>query len=40
MIAKELQYIGNEDALNVLASSDAVGRSLNGLINALREKAA
>ena len=40
MIAKELQYIGSEDALNVLASSDAIGRSLNGLINALREKAA
>lgn len=39
IIARELQYICSEDAHNILASSDAIGRSLNGLINALREKA-
>jgi four helix bundle protein len=39
MIARELQYICSEDAHSILASSDAIGRSLNGLINALREKA-
>ena len=40
MIAKELQYISNEDAQRLLASSDAIGRSLNSLINSIREKAA
>jgi len=33
LIAKELQYIGGEEAQRILASSDAIGRSLNGLIN-------
>ena len=40
MIAKELQYMSGEDAKRILASSDAIGRSLNSLINSLREKAA
>jgi four helix bundle protein len=40
MIAKELQYMSSDDALRILASSDAIGRSLNSLINSLREKAA
>jgi four helix bundle protein len=39
MIAKELQYTCSEDAHCIWASADAIGRSLNGLINALREKA-
>lgn len=40
MIAKELQYMGGEDAGRILASADAIGRSLNSLINSLREKTA
>jgi four helix bundle protein len=40
MIALELQYISREDGSRLLASSDAIGRSLNGLINSMREKAA
>jgi four helix bundle protein len=40
MIAKELQYISGEEAQRVLAQADAIGRSLNSLINSLREKAA
>ena len=40
MIAKELQYIGDEEAKLILASAGAIGRSLNSLINSLREKAA
>ena len=40
MIAKELQYISSDQALRILASTDAIGRSLNSLINSLREKAA
>jgi four helix bundle protein len=40
MIAKELRYLGSEEAQRLLASADAIGRSLNGLINSLREKAA
>jgi four helix bundle protein len=40
MIAKELQYISCEHSQRILASSDAIGRSLNSLINSLREKAA
>jgi four helix bundle protein len=40
MIAKELQYMSDEEAQRTLASSDAIGRSLNSLINSLREKAA
>jgi four helix bundle protein len=39
MIAKELQYMSGEDAACILASADAIGRTLNGLINSLREKA-
>jgi len=40
MIARELQYINCEDSQRILASSDTIGRSLNSLINSLREKAA
>jgi len=40
MIAKELEYISSEVAQRLLASADAIGRSLNSLINSLREKAA
>ena len=40
MIAKELQYISSEEGKQLLASSDAIGRSLNALINSLREKVA
>jgi len=40
MIAQELQYISPEEGKGLLASSDAVGRSLNALINSMREKAA
>jgi four helix bundle protein len=40
MIAQELQYISVEESQRVLASSDAIGRGLNSLINSLREKAA
>lgn len=40
MIAKELQYLNGGDTQRILASSDTVGRSLNGLINSLRERAA
>jgi four helix bundle protein len=40
MIAQELQYIRREEAQRLLASADAIGRSLNSLINSLREKAA
>jgi four helix bundle protein len=40
LIAKELQYISNQEAERVMASSDAIGRSLNSLINSLKEKAA
>jgi four helix bundle protein len=36
MIAKELQYISGEEAVNLLASADAIGRSLNSLINSLK----
>ena len=39
MIAKELQYLSGEDAGCILASAVAIGRSLNSLINSLREKA-
>jgi len=39
MLAGELQYICGEDAQRILASADAIGQSLNGLINAIREKA-
>jgi len=40
MIAKELQCLSNDEARHVLASADAIGRSLNSLINSMREKAA
>jgi four helix bundle protein len=40
MIAKELQYLKSEDAKRLLTSSDAIGRSLNSLINSINEKAA
>jgi len=40
MIAQELQYLGSEEAKHLLASADAIGRSLNGLINSLGERAA
>jgi four helix bundle protein len=40
MIAKELQYISSEEAQRILASADAIGKSLNSLINSLRENAA
>ena len=39
MIAKELQYISVGESERVLASADTLGRSLNALINSLREKA-
>ena len=40
MIAKELQYLETEEAQRILAAADTIGRSLNSLINSLREKAA
>jgi four helix bundle protein len=40
MIAQELQYLRSEEAQRLLASADAIGRSLNSLINSLGEKAA
>jgi hypothetical protein len=40
MIAKELQYISGAESKRILATADAIGRSLNSLINSLREKAA
>lgn len=40
MIAKELQYVSNEETLRLLEKADAIGRSLNSLINSLKEKAA
>jgi len=40
MIANELQYLNSEEAQHLLAKADAIGRSLNSLINSMREKAA
>ena len=40
MIAKELQYISGEETQRLLASADAIGKSLDSLINPLRENAA
>jgi four helix bundle protein len=40
MIAQELEYISCEECGRLLASSDGIGRSLNSLINSIREKAA
>lgn len=37
MIAKELQYMSGEDAGRILASADAIGRSLNSHQFAARE---
>jgi len=36
MIAHELRYLAEQDAKKLLASAASVGRSLSGLINALR----
>jgi four helix bundle protein len=40
MTAKELQYLSNEETLRLLEKADAIGRSLNSLLNSLKEKAA
>lgn len=40
MIAQELQYLRVEEERALLASADAIGRSLNSLINSLRERVA
>jgi four helix bundle protein len=40
MIAKELQYIELSESERLLSSADAIGRSLNSLINSLRQKTA
>src|SRR5215475_10038224 len=40
MIAQGLQYLTTEEARRLLASSDTIARSLNSLINSLRENAA
>jgi four helix bundle protein len=40
MIAQELQYLQNEEAQRLLASADAIGGSLNCLINSINAKAA
>jgi four helix bundle protein len=40
MIAQELQYLRSEEAQHLLASANAIGRSLNSLINSMTEKAA
>jgi four helix bundle protein len=40
MIAKELQYLSTEETNKLLTTADAIGRSLNSLINSLTEKAA
>jgi four helix bundle protein len=40
MIARELEYIRREDGAHLLASSDAIGRSLNSLINSIHQRAA
>jgi len=40
MIAKELEYVSDENARCILTSADSVCRSLNALINSLREKVA
>jgi four helix bundle protein len=39
MIAQELQYISQEEGEHLLALSDSIGRSLNGLINSMRKAA-
>ncbi len=40
MIAQELKYITPEDGRDLLASSDAIGRCMNSLINSIAEKVA
>jgi four helix bundle protein len=40
MIAKELEYLSCHEGERLLKSADAIGRSLNSLINSLQEKAA
>jgi len=40
IIARELEYISGEEGERLLESSDAIGRSLNSLINSIRERAA
>jgi four helix bundle protein len=40
MIAKELEYVSIHEGERLLKSADAIGRSLNSLINSLQEKVA
>jgi four helix bundle protein len=40
MIAQELEYLESEDAKRLLAVADAIGKSLNSLINSLGQSAA
>ena len=40
MIAEELKYLPPEKSQALLGLAEEVGRSLSGLINSLREKAA
>ncbi len=40
MIARELQYITQEEGKQLLESSDAIGRCLNSLMNSIAERAA
>ena len=40
MIAQELQYLGKEEGLRLLALAEGVGRALSGLINSMSAKAA
>jgi four helix bundle protein len=38
MIAQELKYFESDEAAQLLASADGIGRSLNSLINSLGKK--
>jgi four helix bundle protein len=40
IIAQELEYLNSEEAQRLLTSADAIGRSLNSLINSISVKAA
>ena len=40
LIAEELHYFGKEEGMRLLASAEAVGRALSGLINSMSEKVA
>lgn len=40
LIARELQYLSEAEALSLLGTAERVGRALNGLINSMSEKAA